>query len=368
MSAVRGCPMSMAERVPAGYRAVTDPREAAEVMRRSEDFGPQNALNAVRSIRGEALRVLSRGRFSLPAVLASHAGPQHRVVRAAVESFFTPAAVRGLRPRLEQWTAERLDAVAGVENIAETVIRHVPPRAFTALTGVDVPVPEILQPWSLDSLELFWGWPDPERQVELAHTAVEFHRWLRHAVASAPNGTLFERVRRECELAGVPVTEKQLVSLGYFLVIAGQETTSLLVNTAMAAGLEGNWPELGSDSGAARRLARQTLATASSVPAWRRVALADTELAGCPVAAGEELHVAVSGTGGPSSLAFGGGDHRCLGALLAPLEVEAIVAETARRWPGAKLVRAGRWFELSSFSAPLEVIVDPGLEDAGASR
>ena len=233
-----------------------------------------------------------------------------------------------------------------------------PPRAFTALTGVEVPPPEVLQPWSLRSLELFWGWPDADRQVELARTAVEFHAWLRSAVADAPDGTLFERVRRETALAGVPVTEQQLVSLGYFLVIAGQETTSLLVNTAVAraAGSPPAWAAAA--RGDTARLARRVLAEESSVPAWRRVASRDTRLGGRTVREGEELHVTLSGQGGASSLAFGGGAHRCLGALLAPLEAEEIVAGIASAWPDARLTAADRRLELSSFSAPTRVLLE----------
>ncbi|BAS08732.1 cytochrome P450 protein [Arthrobacter sp. Hiyo4] len=60
------------------------------------------------------------------------------------------------------------------------------------LLGLPVRDLAALKGWGLDSMELFWGWPDEDRQLELAHSAADFYLWLRKLVAEsrvAPDGT-----------------------------------------------------------------------------------------------------------------------------------------------------------------------------------
>ena len=56
------------------FHVVSDPAEVREVMRRTEDFLPTNALTSVVPLAPAALRILSRARFALPPVLASATG------------------------------------------------------------------------------------------------------------------------------------------------------------------------------------------------------------------------------------------------------------------------------------------------------
>jgi cytochrome P450 len=91
-----------------------------------------------------------------------------------------------------------------------------------------------------------------------------------------------------------------------------------------------------------------------------RVAVADTELGGCPIKAGQNVMVVLAGANTdeaelPDSmevrfdrdvnrhLAFGGGLHRCLGSHLARLELRTAIDQLHRRlsdyWvtPGAQI-------------------------------
>ena len=254
--------------------------------------------------------------------------------------------------------------------MAETVARHIPPIVMAELTGQPTPELDVLKRWSQDSLELFWGWPDPDRQLVLASSAAEFYVWLRREAAAARGtGSLFGVL----DAAGLAPAE--VCSLGYFLVIAGQETTSQLINTALFRGIEsscagpaasesaGRWAALANPE-AARAHVRRVLATESSVHTWRRAALRDTFVAGTDFPAGAEILLELTGRhpdqAGPTaySLAFGHGLHRCLGAKLAELETALVVEETARALPALTLVGdQPQWLRLLSFQAPLTVTV-----------
>jgi cytochrome P450 len=359
------------------YLVVRDPESVREVLHRPADFSPANALVAVTPLQGPALRVLQRAGFALPPVLASNDTGTHGGIRKVVAGFFTPATVAGMEPRIRELareaagkTAEQLEQ-SGHADLVQTVAALPPAVIMLELLGLPVRDLADLKRWGLDSMELFWGWPEGDRQLELARSAAEFYGWLRRLVAesvAAPGRNLFK------SLAGHGLTRTEMCSLGYFLLIAGQETTTQLISTTLFRLLEGaapvGWTEAASEAGA-RSVVRHVLATESSVPTWRRVAAHSTDLGGLRIPAGTEILLELSGnqiTGaGPGSqslqaqagrgsstgLVFGSGIHRCLGAKLAELEAAIIVREAAAALPGIQLRdHEPDWIRLLSFQAP----------------
>lgn len=355
----------------ANYHVVKDPTQVREVLRRVDDFAPTNALTSVVPLSAATLRMLSRARFALPPVLASATGDEHRRVRTAVAAFFTPAKVAAIGPRVRELTLQRCAATAdalatGPVDLAASVSQHIPPTVMDELTGIRSPELDVLKRWSRDSLELFWGWPDDERQLVLAASAVEFYDWLRAEVLRSRGGdSLFGAL----DAVGLSTTE--ICSLGYFLVIAGQETTSQLINIAFYRALQqpALWREL-AQGASATSFVRSVLSTESSVHTWRRAVAVDTQLGGQTLPAGAEILLELSGNhptdAAPTAyaLAFGHGLHRCLGAKLAELEAVTVLEQTARALP--TLALAGpepEWIRLLSFQTPRTVLVE---HDGGA--
>jgi cytochrome P450 len=370
------------------YLVVRDPGAVREVLHRPADFSPANALVAVTPLAGPALRVLQRVGFALPPVLASNDTDTHAGIRKVVAGFFTPATVAAMEPRIRELAreaarsaADRLDS-SGHVDLVQTVAAFPPAAVMLELLGLPVRDLAQLKGWGLDSMELFWGWPDEDRQLELARSAADFYVWLRRLVAesrTAPGRNLFK------SLAEHGLSTPEICSLGYFLLIAGQETTTQLISTTLFRLLEGStsvrWKDASSKAGAAS-MVRHVLATESSVPTWRRVAAHDTSLAGELIPAGVEILLELSGnhitapaqTESPPipaepardaqstghGLVFGSGIHRCLGAKLAELEAAVIIQETAEALPWIQLRdREPEWIRLLSFQAPRRVTVIP---------
>jgi cytochrome P450 len=346
------------------YHVVRDPAEVKEVFRRAADFAPTNALTSVVPLADATLRMLSAAQFALPPVLASATGERHRAVRRVVAEFFTPAKVAAIGPRVTALAGQRCEVAAaalaeGPIDLADVIGRHVPPLIMQELTGSDCPELHLLKRWSRDSLELFWGWPDEERQLVLAASAAEFYTWLRETViADRGRPSLFGVLHA----AGLSVPE--ICSLGYFLVIAGQETTAQLINIVLYRALRDRavWEELARGASAVA-FVRGVLASESSVFTWRRAVATDTALGQWDLPAGAEILLELSGhhpaDAAPTaySLAFGHGVHRCLGAKLAELETVRVVEEVARAFPS--LVAAGpepEWIRLLSFQTPTTVV------------
>ena len=365
------------------YLMVRDPDLVRDVLHRPADFSPANALVAVTPLQGPALRVLQRVGFTLPPVLATNDTDTHAGIRKVVASFFTPATVAATEPRIRELAREA--AVKAGQELARTgradlvqAVAAVPP-AVVMLELLGLPVRDLadLKRWGLHSMELFWGWPSPQRQLELAQSAAEFYCWLRRLVAKSvatPGRNLFK------SLAEHGLSKTEMCSLGYFLLIAGQETTTQLISTTLFRLLEGtapvNWTETASHA-SAREAVRHVLTTESSVPTWRRVTSHETDLRGDPIPSGTEILLELSGNpitavAGPegvhppdqarhrrlTGLVFGSGIHRCLGAKLADLEASVIVQETAVALPGIQLGdHHPDWIRHLSFQAPKEVIV-----------
>lgn len=379
------------------YLVVRDPETVREVLHRPAEFSPANALLAVTPLTGTALRVLQRVRFALPPVLASNDTDTHAGIRKIVAGFFSPAKVSAMEPRIrelaQEAAAKAADELAGSgeTDLVQTVAAFPPAVVMLELLGLPVRDLEDIKRWGVDSMELFWGWPSPERQLQLANSAADFYVWLRQLVtdsANAPGRNLFK------SLAGHGLSVPEICSLGYFLLIAGQETTTQLISTALFRLLEASdvveapgrldvsrsWKDAASPEGS-RSVISHVLATESSVPTWRRIAAQDTQLGDDLVPAGAEILLELSGnlitadaesqvrhprktTGQPSkasALVFGSGIHRCLGAKLAELEAAIIVQEAAQALPGITLRdTAPDWIRFLSFQAPRTVTVARG--------
>jgi len=346
------------------YHVVRDPFQVQEVLRRSNEFVPANALTSVVELHPATLRALARVGFALPPVLASASGEQHRRVRTVVARFFTPEKVAAIGPRVVELIRARcrIAAAALAEGHVDLarLTRDIPAEIMADLTGIRCPDMERLKRWSHHSLELFWGWPDPARQLELAESAAEFYQWLRDQVSgSGGDRSLFG------SLLSAGLSDTEVCSLGYFLVIAGQETTSQLINIALYKGLgEGHtWHDL-ADDGSATRFVRTVLASETPVHTWRRVSQQASRRGATDLPAGAEILLELSGNHPPDStstaygLAFGHGIHRCIGAKLAELEAATVVAETARLLPDITLSGPPpEWLRLLSFRTPLAVNV-----------
>lgn len=357
------------------YRSIEDPALVRRILLRPEVFTPDNALDTAIDLEPAALRILAAARFSLPPVLASASGSDHLAVRRVVARFFSPAKVAAQVGPIKERVAAICAGLAAEYrggasiDLAQRLAAVIPPEVMHRLTGVPIPPAEDLKAWSQDSLELFWGWPDAKRQVELAASAAGFHAWLETSVAEAVarnDGNLYAALHH----AGLGPA--RIRSLGYFLTIAGQETTAMLITTALRTALhEDRWAQCAASEKSAAELVGQVLAQASSVPTWRRRVAADIELDGQRFAAGEQLVLRLSGgvlgEANDDSLAFGFGIHRCLGAGLARMETEVVLGAAARALPG--LEPAGEepnWMHLLSFQAPRTMWTSLAMAGAAA--
>ncbi|MGW1675288.1 cytochrome P450 [Streptomyces sp. NPDC002324] len=351
-------------------------------------FRPDNAQYSVTPLPVAVLRVLARGGFALPPALANNGTPTHPGLRRVVTRFFHASRVADAVPVIERIADElldevrsRIDATGGCD-LFTSFAQVLPCRVLMELLGIRGVEPATLIRWSDASLELFWGRPTLERQLELASLVVDFHQWLTATVrgGTAPADSFIGALARHRLPDGRPLDVGTAVGVCFFVFIAGQSTTGQLITTVLRRALadSGVWSRVAGEAGLAEAWVEEVLRREPPVTTWRRVTARATELNGVELPAGAQLLVMLLGSGSdpevfPSPermcphrenvrhhLAFGVGRHRCPGASLARTEAAVALRATARGLPGVRpAVRSGEppMLGLLSFRAPLEMVV-----------
>jgi cytochrome P450 len=372
-----------------GFWLVSRHQDVRSVLLDPDSFRPDNAQNAVTPLSVAALRVLARAGFRLAPALANNGTASHPGLRREVTRFFNAARVTAAVPMIEriagelvQAAAERVDA-DGTCDLFSTFAQVLPCRVLMELLGIrGVEVSSLIR-WSDASLELFWGAPTPQRQLELAEQVADFHRWLTEAVrdTAARPGSFTAALARHRLPDGSPLDPAAAVAACFFVFVAGQSTTGQLIATVLRTALTepGLWPRPGHEPGLAEAWVEEVLRREPPVTTWRRVTARAVELGGSHLPAGAPLLLMLMGSGSDPEvfphpermcprrenirhhLAFGAGRHRCPGASLARTEAAIALRTAARRLPRARLTPQGTkapMLGLLSFRAPLNVVIE----------
>jgi cytochrome P450 len=279
--------------------------------------------------------------------------PRHGPMRRVASRRFTPRALQAQRAEIERITIEILDRAATAGAVAECDF----------VERIAAPVPIAVVAWILGVPRTDWGllfrWTnevigkdDPEyrRPGETAGQTIkrargELHGYFRQLVEqrrSAPQDDLVSELIR-ARIDDAPLTEEQLLSYCELMVEAGNETTRNAISGGLLAFSEhrGEWeklrghPELLSDA------VEEILRWVSPITHFTRTAMEDCELRGTRIRTGEQVALfwasgnrdeevfvdpfALRVDRRPNPhLSFGFGEHFCMGAHVARLELETV--------------------------------------------
>ena len=352
-----GRPAGLVTRYDDVRRALADPRLSLD---------KSNALPG--NFRGFALPP------ALDANLLNMDPPDHTRVRRLVAKAFTPGRVERMREPVRRAADELLDAVepAGRADLIAAYAGPLPITVICDLLGVPQRDRLDFRAWS-DALIA----PDPERP-HLAKEAVgnmlRFYTGLIASKREEPGDDLLSDLIAVRDDAGGGageggvggggaggggdrLTEDELTSLAFLLLMAGYENVTHLIGNAVLSLLD--HPAL------LRELRERPAGIAAAVEefarhdgpaplAIRRFPLEDVEIGGVTVPAGETVLLSLASAnrdpghfkepdrldpdfGRLGHIAFGHGIHSCLGAPLARLEAETALAALLSRLPGLHL-------------------------------
>jgi cholest-4-en-3-one 26-monooxygenase len=243
--------------------------------------------------------------------------PDHATYRRLVSQHFTPRAVRRLQPEIARITRDRLDALAAI--------------------GPDQAVDE--------------AGSDGRETADRARRALfEYFAELARERRERPREDIASVLAR-ARVGGAPVPPFELLSYFFLLVVAGNETTRNAMSGGLLALMEHpeQWQKLRANPGGVEAAVEEILRWTTPVIQFCRTAVEPVTVRGQEIPAGDHLCLFYPSANRDEEvfdepfafrvdrqpnphLAFGIGEHFCLGANLARLELRELFSQLAARF------------------------------------
>lgn len=283
--------------------------------------------------------------------------PEHTRYRKLLTGRFTVRRMRRLAERMDRISTEYLDAMeraGGPVDLMTSFATPVPATMICELLGVPEPDRERFRYLIAGLVTAF---NDPDTPVDRAFAAgEETQEYLRDLVAAKrarPADDLLS------ELAATDLSGSELTGVAVLLLIGGFETTANMLGLGTFALLRhpGQLAALRAAPGLADRAVEELMRYLSVVHTTTRSALADVDLDGQVIAAGETVALSLQAANrdpavfaDPDSfdlrrnpvghLGFGHGIHQCLGLQLARIEMRTALPALISRFPELRLAVA----------------------------
>jgi cytochrome P450 len=296
-------------------------------------------------------------------ILLSIDPPDHSRLRRLVAIPFTPKYIEGLRTRVREIALSLLDEIdakvrAGQRqfDLIDEFSYPLPLTVIAEMLGIPEEDYDRFRIWSQASVTFVPGQQTSQEHNELLQ---EFANYLRHLAAAkreAPGDDLLSGLV-QAEAGGDKLSEEELISMMFLLIVAGHETTvNLIANgTLLLFDHPDQRQRLRNEPGLLKSAIEEMLRFYGPVEVgltrWVRE---DTEFGGTQLKRGQQIMaVLASANHDPGQfpnpevfdiardpnrhVAFGTGIHACLGATLARLEAEVAFAELLNRFPDLTL-------------------------------
>ena len=313
--------------------------------------------------------------FSNMRVVINMDPPEHRKVRKVASPWFTPRALARIDPAVDESARQLVDALAergeGVADLAtEIAVKH-PLRILSTALGVPRDQEETIlrlsnQLFAPDDEEL--GFSGGDRREEFARLGQEFVELFLPIIQDRRThpGEDLASVLANGQIDGEPMGPME--TLGYYLIVfnAGHDTTK----NALAGGLRAlvehpdEFEKLRRDPSLVPSAVEEILRWTSPVNYMKRTAARDVTVNGVTIPEGEALVLFYASANRDEDVfedpfrfdvtrkpnphvAFGHGEHFCMGAHFARRSLAAILGELVRRVEHWELAAEPEWIQAS---------------------
>jgi len=319
--------------------------------------------------------------------------PRHTEMRGLINRGFTPRMVKQWEAVFQRITNETLDEIApkGECDFVEDIAVPLPLLLIAEMIGIRREDRERFHQWSDAMIGSTGNMDDPLKVAAAANAALEYFAYVTEIiedrrknpkqdlisilVRAKDDGILVqheggyesdndfgtERSDEEREMSN-----DELIKMCVLLLVAGNETTRNGLSGAMQLLIEN--PEarkrLIEDPSLIPGAIEEMLRLISPVVSFARTATSDTEIRGVPIKKGQKVLMIYGSANrdaeefenpdefdidrNPQHLAFGIGNHFCMGANLARMELRVALAELLRRIPDMSYATNGPEFGASA--------------------
>jgi len=293
--------------------------------------------------------------------------PEHSAFRKLASHRFTPRGLGRMKQDIEAITRDLMDSMAGdggeqSGDFVQLLSAPLPLQVLAELLGVPRDMWETLFHWTNETV----GSADPEyrREGEAARDTAERARTelfayfaeLARERRAQPRDDIIS-VLATAEIDGAPLSDFALLSYYFLLVVAGNETTRNAITGGLLAFIENpdQWRRLQDDPSLVDSAAEEIVRWVSPVIQFCRTPARDVEVRGVKIREGENLCLFYPSANRDEDvfdapfefridrrpnrhIAFGIGEHFCLGANLARLEIRVVLKHLLERLDEVELV------------------------------
>jgi len=359
-----------------GYKpfwAITRHADIMEISRQPTRFSSEYGITLARA---------EQPVMKMPEMVVMLDPPKHVPMRRVVSARFTPKAVRGRQGDVDRMGTEILDGAVtgsggGECDFVERIAAPLPLAVIAWMLGL--PRDDWALLFRLSNEVIGNNDPEYRRPGETPGKTVrrargELHAYFTQLIEERrgnPTDDLVSELLRG-RIDGAPLTEEQLVGYCELLVEAGNETTRNAISGGLVAFCENpdQWEKLRAQPDLLPDAVEEILRWVTPISHFTRTATEDCEVGGVEIGAGDQVALYFASANrdesvfeGPFSfridrrpnphLAFGFGEHVCLGGHLARVELETIFRHMLERL---------EWFELSGPVVRLESAVNGSIK------
>lgn len=296
--------------------------------------------------------------------------PAHTKLRGLISRAFTPGMIAELEPRIRRLSSDLLEGSAGRSemDLAADYSTPLPMKVVAGMIGIPVEDWAVYNRWSDVILRLSHtrsGGPEAERALaDFMAVSTEMGAYLAEMIRERranPRHDLLTGLI-QAEVDGERLSPEEILGFFQLLVVAGQETTTNLINNAVLCLLEhpDQLARLRADPALLPSAIEEVLRYRSPLQWMMRAPRRDVDLHGQTIPAGKLVLVMLGsanrdprafadagrfdiGRDPNPHVAFGHGIHFCLGAALSRLEAKIALADLLKRLPNLALAETGEW-------------------------
>lgn len=345
----------------------------------TEVYSSRNAQSPIKAWPQEAVEMFQAENFNLVPYLTNNDPPSHGNVRRFLQHAFTPKRIKWIEPRVRELVNEAIDRftengtkASGKVDLVETLLYETPARVLFTFLGVPDDDLENVKEWSEGRAVLTWGKLPDNEIIERMPTFIEYLRYCfdkvdemeQNYLNGNPSDDYTSELIQRLHTEKPEGFEKVHVVLTLFgLLMAGHETTTNQSGNGIRTLLQhrASWDELCADPSLIPNAVEEIIRHESGVISWRRVAKTDVTIGDVTIPKDAQILVMLGAANRDDAhfenaetfdihrknarqhLSFGHGNHYCLGAPLARLELKIFLEELTKRLPSLRLVEGQRY-------------------------